>query len=292
MKQEQSVFTGGKFHSVLISDEPQALLAAKAAGRAVVAVEGEADVWSFRGVDYVVPSAEAAEEVLEDVVRRHLGMPWIIGVTGRLILRELTAEDWPGLSRFSPDLLPHELFQDRLALEAYIRNQYGFYEYGLWALILRENGALIGLAGLKNPELPARFRELLYAAPSEPETGSCTDIPCPETGSCTDIPWLELGYCIDLPWRRQGYGLEGAAAVMEYAHKELKVRCCACIRRDNKASRRVAEGLGMKRIMERMPESVPEPVKESTPEPVRNRKQNLQKEAAEAVPYLLYGESC
>ena len=49
---------------------------------------------ALRGVSYAVPDfADATEELADLVLRRHLGLPWQIGETERLILRELAAED-------------------------------------------------------------------------------------------------------------------------------------------------------------------------------------------------------
>ena len=37
--------------------------------------------------------------------------------------------------------------------KAYIENMYGFYEYGMWLVLSRETGKLIGRAGLEHDEL-------------------------------------------------------------------------------------------------------------------------------------------
>ena len=71
MKLERRITLEGEDHIVLISDEPEALLAAKAAGRAVVGVERpEADSRFMEGIFYVVPSVEAATDELAELVRR------------------------------------------------------------------------------------------------------------------------------------------------------------------------------------------------------------------------------
>ena len=43
---------------------------------------------------------------------------------------------------------------------------------------------------------------------------------------------------------------EAVAAIADYSHEVLGVRLCALIRRENQASRKVAEGLGMTCLME------------------------------------------
>ena len=95
MVTERSISLDGKTCTAVISDEPEALLAAKAAGRAVVGVEREGeDIWDIKGIPYVIPDIEdATDELLELVIRRHLGLPWNICRTSRLLIRELTADD-------------------------------------------------------------------------------------------------------------------------------------------------------------------------------------------------------
>lgn len=219
----------------VISDEPQALLAAKAAGRAVVGVEGKGeDIWNMRGIPYVVPSFEdATHELLELVARRHLGLPWHICLTDRLLIRELMNEDAPHIPE--EEYGPQEaIFRSRELLDLYRKNQYGFYEYGTWALMRREDGVLAGLAGVSNPDLPPAMEARLESL----------------RGKGDSLPWLELGYHIFRPFRRMGYGMEAVSAIADYSRQVLGVRLCALIHRENQASRRLAEGLGMKLIME------------------------------------------
>ena len=70
MKQERTLSIEGKEYTLLISDEPQALLEAKASGRAVLGCldtgNGEGASRDFQGIPYVVPSMEyVTEELLE-----------------------------------------------------------------------------------------------------------------------------------------------------------------------------------------------------------------------------------
>ena len=67
MVAERSISLDGKTCTAVISDEPEALLAAKAAGRAVVGVEREgADIWDIKGIPYVIPDIkDATDELLE-----------------------------------------------------------------------------------------------------------------------------------------------------------------------------------------------------------------------------------
>ncbi len=252
MTEEKQIALNGERHIVVISDEPQALLAAKAAGRAVVAVDaslgaeiqpemtdgleerkGPGEV--LRGIPYVVPDfADATKELAELVLRRHLGLPWVIGETQRLILREFAAED----AAFVPEEEYGEeekIFRSRELLGRYIKNQYGFYEYGIWAVVEKRTGQLAGMAGVSNPNLPPQAEAFLADAG--------------EKGS-NAWPWLELGYHIFRPFRRMGYGREAVREAADYAREVLDAGLCAMIHKNNKASRRLAEGLEMTPIAE------------------------------------------
>lgn len=219
MKQYRSVRIGDATYEILISDEQEALLAAYAAGGAVLGVEtGE----PIRGIPYVTDCWEAADlKRAEQVVRRRLGLPWQICETERLLIRELTMEDLKQIRQ--EEYADREaVFRDPEALEQYIRTQYGFCEYGIWAVIERSTGLLAGLAGLTGPQ---PFED------TEPESEDTE-------------PVLEIGYHIWKPFRKRGYGREAAAAVKEYGNTCLGVRVCARIEKENQASRRIAESLG------------------------------------------------
>ncbi len=150
---ERKVLIDNKSYMVVVSDEIQALLAAKAAGRAVVGVT-EGSRRDMGGIPYVVPAPEdATEELLELVLRRHLGLPWFIERTGRLVIREFVREDAPAIPQEEYGR-EEEIFRSPELLALYIKNQYGFYEYGTWAVVHRETGELIGMAGVSNPRLP------------------------------------------------------------------------------------------------------------------------------------------
>lgn len=203
---------------ILISDEPTALLAAKAAKRAVVGYSPDGRY--LPGARYVVEDLDSAdEEFLERVARRHLGLPWIICETRRLTIRELTMEDAPCLGALFGG--NEEAGRERLA--AYIRCQYPFYEYGMWGLEAKARdgaagGALVGWAGFS-----------LW----ETKEGDA----------------LELGYHIREPFRRQGYAKEACRAVLDYGENRLGITQAVCrIARSNQASIRTALGLNVRVI--------------------------------------------
>ncbi len=253
MKQERTLLIEGRPHTLLISDEPQALLEAKASGRAVLGCMGSekmdgkgTDSWDLKGIPYVVPSMEyATDELVELILRRHLGIPWLIDETKRLLIREFVKED----AKHIPEEeygKEEELFRDPDKLEVYIKNQYGFYEYGTWAVLkkkeknlfeqntedqnaagaVKEENILIGMAGVSNPDIPETAMEAL-----------------PKLSD--GLYWLELGYHIFKPYRKNGYAKEAAEAILSYSHEVLSARLCAWIEVKNKASCALAESLGM-----------------------------------------------
>ncbi len=242
MKQERTLFIDGRKHTLLISDEPQALLEAKASGRAVLGcmssdqntkkTENVGDNWDLKGIPYVVPSMEyVTDELVELILRRHLGLPWLIDETERLVIREFVKEDAEKIpeEEYGKE---EEIFRDPDKLEVYIKNQYGFYEYGTWAVLKKwekKEDILIGMAGVSNPNIPAAA---LQALPSLPD----------------GLYWLELGYHIFKPYRGNGYAKEAAKAILSYSHEVLSARLCAWIEEKNKASCALAEGLGMEVI--------------------------------------------
>lgn len=250
---EYTIVLDGQSHPVIISDEPEALLAAKAAGRAIIGVEDDGNKWNMNWVPYVIPGfQDAGKELAELILRRHLGLPWIIAVTKRLMIREFVIEDAQHIPEEEYGT-QESVFRTPGLLAHYIEKQYGFYEYGTWALTEKESGILVGMAGVSNPNLPEGMdrilEEIIRAEGAEREDGP----EGPEAANPVQPkPWLELGYHIFRPYRRMGYGTEAAAAVMDYAHEVLDARLCALIDIKNQASRLLAENLGMRCVTNRV----------------------------------------
>ena len=273
---EYSIVLDGRSHPVVISDEPEALLAAKAAGRAIIGVEGNGNKWNITCAHYIIPDfMSASRELAELVLRRHLGLPWTIGTTGRLLIREFVKED-AGRIPEEEYGVEEKVFRSPELLAHYIEKQYGFYEYGTWALEEKGSGALVGMAGVSNPRLPkdmegmlSRFEAALSGtsdsgaalsgaidsgaalsgtSDSSAALSGASDSGPDKQGQEPCLPWLELGYHIFRPFRHMGYAREAAAAIRDYAHEVLGARLCAMIQTKNQASRAVAEGLGMECI--------------------------------------------
>ena len=116
---------------------------------------------------------------------------------------------------------------------AYIRDyqqQYRFREYGVWSILMKDTGEVIGRAGfLQNPP-----KKVL--ADLEADIAGITE-------QDTDMPYL--GYVIGLPWQRQGLAEEVCRALIRYATEELEFeKLGLLVEKDNLASLKLAEKLG------------------------------------------------
>ena len=75
--------------------------------------------------------------------RKH-GIPWEICETERLRIREFSVLDRLDIFEEKADEPDYN--------ELYIKNIYGFFGYGIWAVESRETGKIIGKAGIANSE--------------------------------------------------------------------------------------------------------------------------------------------
>ncbi|NBH72869.1 N-acetyltransferase [Clostridiaceae bacterium] len=185
---EQDVVVEGICCRVVVSDEAEALLAAKAAGRVVVGCLGEDGGRQLPMAHYLVETMDAADgQYLERVVRRERGLPWRIAEGKRLRLREFTVEDAVKVPEEPGDREADRVFYEEDRLAAYIQGQYRFLEYGLWAVERKEDGVILGKAGL---------------------------------AGCDGDGYFELAYHIFRPWRRKGYAEEACRMVLGYVQEE------------------------------------------------------------------------
>lgn len=144
----------------------------------------------------------------------------VIASTKHLIIREFVPEDIDALYSIYEDNcdyiepLSKNREEERQKLKAYIKYVYGFYGFGLWAVVEKESGSLVGRCGLSVEEIDGQGE-------------------------------LEIGYMIGRPWQHKGYGLESVRAVLNYAWEETaEVRVAARIDALNKASKALAKKAG------------------------------------------------
>lgn len=230
MTRQQKLLIDGNTYEITVSDEREALLAAKAAGRAFVAVGGE--MFSGIGVEYAAESFEAVdEEYLERVLRRHLGLPWHIIESDRLLIRELTPEDFASVSQ------EEDAFSNEEQYLAYLKSQYRFYEYGLWGIERRADGILVGTAGVWDYEKKRtgnnrvkihkpqnvwkwKNRDLKNDICQSQSSGHSDNRDKAENETGEDfVLQLELGYRTFAPYRRKGYAEEACKLILSYVEE-------------------------------------------------------------------------
>lgn len=158
---------------------------------------------------------------LERDACRKAGRPVEIVQTERLLIRETVLSDvpelyriWqePGMGAYVKPMQP-TLEEEMEFMRAYIRHAYSFCDFGLWTVLEKEKGRIVGRAGL----FPS---EILEEA-------------------------VELGYMIAPEYQGQGYAAECGRAILAYAENVLdmeEIHLLADCR--NEASLRTAAALG------------------------------------------------
>ncbi len=175
----------------------------------------------FEGAVYAVEDiSQLSRRSYEEAYRRLARLPWDILETGRLKVRESTVEDVEAFYRIYADpsitCYMEDLFQDpdeeRAYMETYIRQFYGFYGFGMWTVIYKETGQIIGRAGLS-------IREGY------------------------DLP--ELGFVIDVAFQKRGLAFEVCSEILRYAKAELLFDTVQALAEpENAASLRLLARLG------------------------------------------------
>jgi [ribosomal protein S5]-alanine N-acetyltransferase len=146
----------------------------------------------------------------------------VILETDRLLLREFTLQDADALEGVLGDPVAMQYYPapfDRAEVDHWItrnRARYTDTGFGLWALVLKPSGELIGDCGCFVRELQGQFE-------------------------------LELGWHVRRDLWGRGYATEAAGHCIEYAFSKLGAeRIIALVRPENLSSCRVAEKNGMK----------------------------------------------
>lgn len=209
--------------ALLIAATDETIATGKEAGAAVLAyVNPEIPNQSYGGVEMVVEGFEEADtDFLEKVYQRHHHIPWTILETERCIVRELCLDDMDALfdlyadeeiGRYTEKLYPYD--EEKEYQRAYINNMYRFFGYGMWLVISKETGKVIGRAGLEHRE---------YYGETE----------------------LELGYLIGTKYQKQGYAAEVCWGILQYAKEHTHfLRINTLIEEENLASIHLTQKLG------------------------------------------------
>ncbi|MDR2043175.1 MAG: GNAT family N-acetyltransferase [Clostridium sp.] len=178
----------------------------------------------FSMARYGIESLEETEALfLENCYRRFAGIPWEIVETGSCLVRETTVEDVdcfyaiyrePSITRYMEGLYP-DVEREKQYMKDYIEKVYGFYQFGIWTVIWKSTGEVIGRAGFS-------FRE-----------------------GC-QVP--EMGFLIAPLWQRRGIAGEVCGAILRYGWEVLGFdRVQVLVKPENLPSIGLCEKLGFRR---------------------------------------------
>ena len=246
MTREYSVMIEENLYLVTVSDDREVVLKAREAGKICVGIweKNGCEDLDISAATYLVESIESlTQEYLEQIVKRNLGLPWIIAETKRLIIREFQIGDEWQIPKEAEDTEADNLFRSSELLKSYIQHQYGFYEYGIWAVVEKESGIIVGKAGVTNLNW-----ETQKATEQERETKSNYNQNNSQETYKVLKDGVELGYHIFTLYRQKGYGTEACQAILAWCHEHLDCPIYAKIDRSNQASIRLAKALGFELI--------------------------------------------
>ncbi len=156
-----------------------------------------------------------------DLSLRQEGQDGMVLETGRLRLREMNRGDFDSLCAILQDKDVMYAYEHAFSIEEvweWLNRQMARYRedgFGLWAVVHKKTGELIGQCGLTRQD-------------------------------CAGSSVIEVGYLFRKTCWHRGFATEAAIACKEYAFATLNAQAAFSIIRDtNAASRRVAERNGM-----------------------------------------------
>jgi len=153
--------------------------------------------------------------------QEHFQINFTIYETERLYTREMTEKDLPALRKILQDeavMYAYEHAFSEQETTDWLNRQlerYSKFGFGLWAVILKESGEMIGQCGLSMQDADGK-----------------------------ELP--EIGYLFQKEYWHKGYAAEAAEGCKKYAFEELGMHeVCSIIRDTNLASINVAIRNGM-----------------------------------------------
>lgn len=190
-------------------------------GLPCIFIEG-AETEQIYGADMVLKEADDwdwknDQPFLKRIWQRHYRMPWTIAETDRLLIRESVPEDFAPIYAFyeeekqNPDVTPFPEEDAEEAFLSYIQGRYPLFGYGLWTMLEKESGCVVGRIGFEETE--------------------------------TEFP--ELSVLIGAAYRGKGYAGEAAKSLLAYSKEKLGFPGVLYRTSEkNRASQALAEGLG------------------------------------------------
>lgn len=195
-KKTEEVFKKDRENTLYICDDSNVAKMLFQKGENIVALlTAENGNHDFSFCKFAVMDAAGCElDFFEGVLKRFLGLPWDILETDRCLIRETTVEDVDAFYELYKDKEITEymepLFEDRDEeieyTKSYIKNVYEFYGFGMWTVVEKASGKIIGRAGVS-------YREG-YELP-------------------------ELGFMIGKAYWRQGFAYEVCSAISNYMYE-------------------------------------------------------------------------
>lgn len=209
--------------SLYITDDFRKATEAKQKGMAVlIYLHDKNKDHGFSGFHYFIEGFDDADEVYyERIYRREKKLPWIIGETDRLMIREMTTKDTDALYKlyedktvvaFMEDLAPDKE-EEEVYIKDYIDKMYGVFGFGMWLIELKDSAKIIGRIGFQN---------------------------------CEESDTVAFGFMVAPPYQKQGYAFEAGKAALQYMKEEFpQLKMIAECHKNNTAAISLCRKLGL-----------------------------------------------
>lgn len=208
------VTDSGEFYEAAYREEIPFLLYLHDGNKAASFKKAPYAVTSLKGVDY---------DYMDKIYKRLFGIPWTILTTERCVIREMAEDDLdelydvykdPSITRYTEGLY-QDREKEREYIKKYISQVYELCGFGIWAVVDKVTGKLIGRAGLS-------WRE--------------------------GFETPELGYIISVDYQRKGIATEVCGAILKFAKIELQFSLIrVLLDKENIASFKLCSKLGFKK---------------------------------------------
>ena len=232
--------------TIFLCDTDEAIWQHKSEGLPVIAVAHEGNTAEeLMGTPWLILSPEAlTPEFLYEVYCRHYCLPMWILETKHCQLRELSQKDCGALLLLQEEneplldgcFFPANCDRPEEFLSDYIRHQYPFFGFGLYAILQKESGNFMGIAGF------ARFTE---DTPGKNSPDNCCT--CETNHSEKDaLLSAEVSYALLQKYQHRGFAEEILRELLTYGKNigEFE-QFTARIRPENTASVALARKCGI-----------------------------------------------
>ena len=209
--------------TLLVTDSPEIYDYIRVLGHDAVALaDKEEDFSLYLDARYIVMKPYEIEALYyERVWMRFNNIPWTIAVTDRLIIRETVESDVedfyriykdPRMTRYTEKLYEN-IEEERKYISEYREKVYAVQGFGIWTVIKKDDGRIIGRAGLIT------------------------------RGGFDDV---EVGYAIDTAFQHMGYAKEAVTECIEIAQNLGFSRVYALTDKENAPSLALLDSLDFK----------------------------------------------